>query len=130
MNTTKINKAVAQHIVNDIVSLLDTEKADLHNELFNTNYWVIGYYNAEQELKEWDISAFEAIECVKDYEDSNFGEMTTEINSEKIVNMLTYIQGEEVLYDAYNTLSIDNNGELEQSEIDEIVEYLTEEYSL
>lgn len=71
---------------------------DLHNEVFNTDYYIIGTYKAKEALKEYD--AFEAIEKVQQYEKDNFGEVYTDLSDpEKLINMLYYIIGEEVLYE-------------------------------
>ena len=71
---------------------------DLHNEVFNTDYYIIGTYEAKQALKEYDV--FEAIEKVQQYEKDNFGEVYTDLSDpEKLINMLYYIIGEEVLYE-------------------------------
>jgi len=71
---------------------------DLHNEVFNTNYYVIGTHQAKKALKEYDV--FEAIEKVQTYEKNNFGEIYTDLSDpEKLVNMLYYIIGEEVLHE-------------------------------
>ena len=66
---------------------------DLHNEVFNTDYYIIGTYEAKEALKEYDV--FEAIEKVQTYEE----DYTDLSNPEKLVNMLYYIIGEEVLYE-------------------------------
>ena len=71
---------------------------DLHNEVFNTDYYIIGTYQAKEALKEYDV--FEAIEKVQTYEKDNFGEICTDLSDpEKLINMLYYIIGEEVLYE-------------------------------
>jgi hypothetical protein len=71
---------------------------DLHNEVFNTDYYIIGTYRAKEALKEYDV--FEALEKVQTYEKDNFGEVTTDLsNPEKLINMLYYIIGEEVLFE-------------------------------
>ncbi len=71
---------------------------DLHNEVFNTDYYIIGTYEAKEALKEYDV--FKAIEKVQTYEKDNFGEIYTDLSDpEKIVNMLYYIIGEEVLFE-------------------------------
>ena len=71
---------------------------DLHNEVFNTDYYIIGTYEAKEALKEYDV--WEAIEKVQTYEEENFGEVYTDLSDpEKLVNMLYYIIGEEVLYE-------------------------------
>ncbi len=69
---------------------------DLHNEVFNTDYYIIGTDEAKEALKEYDV--FKAIEKVQTYEKDNFGEVYTDLsNPEKLINMLYYIIGEEVL---------------------------------
>ena len=71
---------------------------DLHNEVFNSDYYIIGTEQAKEVLKEFDV--FAAIEKVKKYEKYNFGEIYTDLSDpEKIINMLYYIIGEEVLYE-------------------------------
>ena len=71
---------------------------DLHNEVFNTDYYIIGSYNAKKALEEFGV--FEAIEKVQAYEKDNFGEVITDLSDpEKLVNALYYIIGEEVLFE-------------------------------
>ena len=71
---------------------------DLHNEVFNTGYYIIGTYQAKEALKEYGV--FEAIEKVQTYEKDNFGEIYTDLSDpEKVINMLFYIIGEEVLFE-------------------------------
>ena len=70
---------------------------DLHNEVFNTDYYIIGTHEAKKALEEYDV--FEAIERVQTYEKENFGEVYTDLSDpEKLINMLFYIIGEEVLW--------------------------------
>ena len=69
---------------------------ELHNQLFNTDYYIIGTYEAKQWLGAF---AFEAIEKIQEYENDNFGELTTDLSEpEKVVNMYVYIIGEELLW--------------------------------
>ena len=71
---------------------------DLHHEVFNTDYYIIGTYQAKEALREYDV--FEALEKVQTYEKDNFGEVYTDSSDpEKLINMLYYIIGEEVLYE-------------------------------
>ena len=71
---------------------------DLHNEVFNSDYYIIGTEQAKEVLREYDV--FKAIEKIAEYEKDNFGEIYTDLGDpEKIVNMLYYIIGEEVLYE-------------------------------
>jgi len=89
---------------------------DLHQDVFNSSEFIIGYHAASEWIKENFNDAFEAIEIVKDYEISNFGEFNTEINSEKIAGMLSYICGEEVI----SELDCDSLEELKDSLTDYI----------
>ena len=68
---------------------------DLHHHAFNTDYYIIGTYRAEQWLGN---KAFEVINIIKEYEQDNFGEVSTDLsNPEKVVNMYAYIVGEQVV---------------------------------
>lgn len=81
---------------------LDSNIHDLHHELCNTDYFIIGTYKASKWLGN---DTFEAIEKIKEYEQFNFGEVYTDFsNPEQICNMLAYIVGEELLSQcrAYN----------------------------
>jgi hypothetical protein len=102
MNTNTIKTELKQYI-QDNVLLTDEQKDnmdDLHFHLFNEDYYIIGYYKAEQWLKEHNISVFEGLEFVQDYERENFGDdaIGTYDNAEKLVNMIVYIIGEELIY--------------------------------
>ena len=68
---------------------------DIHYYAFNQDYYIIGYYKAEQWLGD---KAFEVIGIVQQYEQDNFGEVTTDLSSsEAVVNMYAYIVGEAVV---------------------------------
>jgi hypothetical protein len=102
---TELEKNILEHILENVDNYEGTYVSDLHNELFNTDYWVIGYYNAEKEILK-HCSAFRAIEIIKQYEELHFGECNTSLsNEEAVCNMLTYILGEQAL----NRLDIVNN---------------------
>jgi hypothetical protein len=68
---------------------------ELHHEIFNTDYYIIGRYQA----KEWlGADTFDCIGAVQEYEQDNFGETYTDISEpEKVVNMYVYVIGEEIL---------------------------------
>lgn len=72
---------------------------DWHHILFNEDYYIIGYYAAEQWLEKHNVSAFEAISACITYEKDNFGVVCkTYDNTEMTVNMLVYVLGEYWLY--------------------------------
>ena len=112
--------------LNDDVGL-DHHISDLHHYLLNQDYFIIGYWKAEQWLKKDNGSVFEAIEYIKDYEQSNFGEVSTDLSSsENVANMLAYILGEEILYnnDTYNLFSRFSNEYLDEDKRDLLVSSL------
>lgn len=71
---------------------------DLHNEVFNTDYYVDSNTKAKEMLGD---DVYYAIGRIYDYEKDNFGEVYTDLSEPmKVVNMLYYIIGEEVMYDS------------------------------
>ncbi len=95
-------KAMREEARMDIIEALRNGYAghycDLHNEVFNTSYYIVGTYEAKQALQEYGV--FDAIAKVQSYEKDNFGEVYTDLSDpEKLINMLYYIIGEEVLYE-------------------------------
>ena len=89
--------------VNAIIDCLECEYdgyyCDLHNEVFNTDYYVTGTVEAKNILGEGE-NIFNAIGRIYTYEKNTFGEIYTDFsNPIKIVNMLFYIIGEEIMYD-------------------------------
>ena len=79
---------------------------ELHSKLFNEDYFIIGYYQANCFIKNNFDSAFDIINIVKEYEDNNFGCFNTDINSESIVNMFAYIVGEEITHSLDEDMNI------------------------
>lgn len=73
------------------------DDGELHHEVYNTDYFIIGTHQAKQFMGD---KAFDIIGIVKDYEQDNFGEVTTDLSCpEKVVNMYAYIVGEEIISD-------------------------------
>jgi len=75
---------------------------DLHHHCFNNDYYIIG----RDEAKRWlGDHVFDIIEIIREYEQNNFGEVNTDFSEpEKVVNMYTYIVGEEIVQDYINEL--------------------------
>ena len=72
---------------------------DGHYIAFNEDYYIIGYYQADQWLKEHDITPWEAIGYVIEKDQEYFGESTLlpgDFNSERIVNLIAYFAGDEI----------------------------------
>src|ERR1019366_6221995 len=87
---------VREAAMDGIMDCEGTYGAEVHNRLFNEDYFVIGSYQAEQLLNSY--GTFAAIGKVRDYEKDNFGEVSTDLSdSEKVCNMLAYVLREELL---------------------------------
>jgi len=106
-----IKTELAAHIVgliNDGV-LTNENREDWHFHAFNEDYYLIGYYECSQWLKKHEIGEFEAAGICQKYELDNFGESTNIYdNSEKVVNMLAYIYGEELLSEFSSVDNVDD----------------------
>jgi len=75
---------------------LKQDLSEIHHDLFNTDYYIIGIYQAKKWLGEM---AFNVIGEIKEYEESEFGEPYTDLSDvEKVVNMYVYILGEYIIY--------------------------------
>ena len=73
---------------------------DLHHEIFNTDFYIIGRYKASQWLGD---QVFNIINFIKEYENDNFGSVNTDFSEpEAVVNMYVYIIGEEIVADYIN----------------------------
>ena len=97
---TQYKREEIQEYFNDFIEEQDEEwleknKDDLHHHAFNTDYFIIGNYQAKQ----WQGDmVFDVIETIKEYENMHFGEVNTDFSCpEKVVNMYAYIVGEEVV---------------------------------
>lgn len=102
---------------------------DLHNEVFNTDYYIIGVYKAKEALEDYGV--FEAIEKIQKYELNNFGAVYTDLSDpEKLINILYYIIGEKVLFEMMNDIEAFNenwNNLATDETNEEILEHLKEE---
>lgn len=112
MMYNKKHEEMKEQAVAEIIEALENNYngyyCDLHNEVFNTDYYIIGTYQAKEALKEYDV--FEAIELVQTYEKEQFGEVYTELsNPEKLLNMVYYIVGDEVIGEMYEIEAFNDN---------------------
>jgi hypothetical protein len=113
------------YTINGIENLKGTnpECADLHNEIFNTDYYMIGTRQAKRWVEK--IGAFKVIGEIVDYETFNFGEVHTDCSDpEKVANMYAYIKGEDILYESktYNELY---NTKLDDDDLQQIINDLS-----
>ena len=106
---------------------LDNDVSDLHHYLLNEDYFIIGTYEAKQWL---GSEVFDVIETIREYEQSNFGQVSTDFSDpEKVANMIAYILGEEILSesDIYQQIQFDKNI-LEEDDISNLIEDLKESF--
>ena len=77
----------------------ESNASDLHQHLCNENYFIVGTHKAKQFCA---AQAFDICNKIKNYEESNFGECSTDLSDpEKVANMFCYIVGEEILQESY-----------------------------
>jgi hypothetical protein len=89
--------------------------SDLHSDIFNTDYYIIGRYQAKQWM---GGDAFDMIGDVVDYEKDHFGEVTTDLSEpESVVNMWVYVQGWELIDECFQEVceALDDQCKLELS---------------
>ncbi len=121
--------------------LFTKDSSELHHQIFNTDYYIAGRYQARQWLGD---ETFDCIGTIKEYEENNFGEVNTDLSEpEHVVNMYVYILGEEVMADAIEQLETERDEVLENAfdelleeycdsddELDEAIETLKEKFNL
>ena len=90
---------------------LDKDFSDIHFELFNQDYYIIGRYQATQWLGD---QVFNCIDEIRQYETDNFGEVSTDFSEpERVVNMYVYIVGEHILQDVIDEIKSEQDDEEE-----------------
>ena len=72
---------------------------DHHHSIFNSDYYIVGRYQA----KEWlGADTFDCIGEIKEYEDMHFGENHTDFSEpEHVVNMYVYVVGERIIQECF-----------------------------
>ena len=117
-----------EEVRQDILDKLDngyegTEACDLHYVLCNTDYFIIGTYKAKQFL---GAETFDIIQMIKEYEQDNFGEVSTYFsNAENVANMFAYIVGYEILNESKHLNKVWND-KLKETDIKRIKEEIGE----
>ena len=112
MTYNNTHEEMKQEAIEAIIEALENGYSgyycDLHNEVFNTDYYIIGTYAAKEALKEYDV--FDAIELVQNYEKEQFGEVYTDLSDpEKLINMVYYIIGDKVIGEMYDIDEFEDN---------------------
>ena len=124
-----------QEIIEDILEYLENTDGfygcDLHSEVFNTDYYIIGTAKAKEALENYGV--FDALNKVQTYEAYNFGEVTTDLSDpEKFANMLYYIESEEYLYsmdgEIHDILDEQWGDEFQEKDIKKLIELFKKEF--
>lgn len=126
-NYTRINTELINYTIDGLNNLKgsNTYVSDLHHEIFNTDYFLIGFYDCEMWLNN-NVGIFQAIEIIKEYEITNYGSLITDISSsEKVCNMYVYIKGEEILNES-KTISENWDNRIDDEMINNIINELKE----
>ena len=98
---------------------------DIFNDLFNSDYYIIGYKEAEAALQEYGV--FKALEEVQEFDVENFGEWDTDYTDpEKVANMLEYIHASEYMQDMLNRARLDLSDETTIENVNRLIETLKE----
>lgn len=119
MTNTEKQYFTTEEMAADLIAVLEDFTGyycDLHNETFNTDYYIISSYEAEKALAQY--GTFSAIEEIRIYEAEYLGEFNTEIQAEKIANMLYYIKAEEFMLNEFEFYAV----------LEEAVEDLEKDY--
>ena len=98
---------------------------DVFNDLFNSDYYIIGCREAEDALKEYGV--FKALEEVQEFDVENFGEWNTDYaDPEKVANILEYIHASEYMRDMLNRAGLDLSDETTTENVNRLIETLKE----
>lgn len=128
---TNVNEVIAQYAIDGLKNLIGSSvyKGDLHHKLFNEDYFIIGHYEAERFLSNYEYGIFGAISLIKDYELDNFGEIITDLSSaESVCNMFAYIIGEQLLNNCESYINCSGDY-LTDEDIENIIEELKQSYN-
>ena len=120
-------KEAIENIIEYLQNNTNIYSDDIHNNVFNSDYYIIGTYRSEQALQQYGI--FKALIRIQNYEKDNFGKAYTDLSdSEKVANMLYYIIGDEVIQDLrlhyYNSILTEKDKETILRKLNEKLNYV------
>ena len=118
-DTSFSKETILDYIATNVMDY-ETEESylgDICNDLFNSDYWIVGTFEASQELNNFDgyehgtqlDGVFGAIEFVQNYELQNFGTVQNDdiSNPERLANMVAYIMGENAFNEILDKTGLD-----------------------
>jgi len=124
-----IKEELKNHIEDRILDYIDSEVCDLHQYLFNEDYYIIGTYQANEWLKKHKVSPQEALGYIIKEEKEHIGEMDSDRVSEmlesdeKLVNNYVYWLGADLL-DELESIGKNWNRRLDKDIAEEIMDEL------
>ena len=91
-------KTALEMVLEELNNGYEGEVSDLHNDVFNSDYYIIGTHAATKALEEYGV--FKAIKKVKEYQELHFGEVFTDFSCpETLANALMYVIAGEAYFD-------------------------------
>ena len=95
----EIKTELLDYVENNNLTLSEAlQDDDLHFNVYNSDYFIIGYYNAEQWLiKDNRNYTFEVLGYVQEQEENELGTIEKIDNAERLVNLYAYWLGYEVI---------------------------------
>lgn len=98
---------------------------DVFNDLFDSDYYFIGYKEAADALEKYGI--FNALEEVQRWDVENFGHWDTDYTDpEKIANMLEYIHANEYMQDMLDRAGLELDDETTTENVNKLIKTLKE----
>lgn len=98
---------------------------DVFNDLFNSDYYIIGYKEAEDALEGYGI--FKAIEEVQNFDCETWGHWYTDAsNPEALANTLEYIHASEYMQDMLDRAGLELDDETTTENVNKFIKTLKE----
>ncbi len=98
MTRNEFKREAAEAIIDYLEDGYTGYLCDLHNDVFNVDYYETSKYAAIEWFSDYEEGVFSVIEEIKNYEQDMFGEVNTDFSDPcKVLNMYWYIIGEETL---------------------------------
>lgn len=128
--TTKYftDNEIKETLLNNLDGYKDIEDhtfEEVLNDLFNSDYYIIGYKEAADALEEYGV--FNALEEVQQFDIENFGHWYTDAsNPEALANTLEYIHANEYMQDMLDRAGLELDDETTTENVNKLIKTLKE----
>ena len=128
MFSSEIKKELACEMIDYIENygIQDMYLCDIAGNLYNNDYYIIGFYQAKEWLKKYFDDMLETIEYWEDETGETYGHMITDV--EKLATLVAYTVADTILYEIYDYLGYDSNDICTDMMEMEIIETLYNNY--